>query len=219
MQVRAGSGLVRRAPEEHLRGARCRRGLGVRGFSLMESLLAIGLLLALAAFATPSILRGLDDARGMSAARHIAGLARFTRAQAALRSASAGLRFEQRGSDYRYAVYVDGNGNGLRTRDVRRGVDRAITPVEQIGDRFPGVTIGLAPGGSGSAGDIAGEGTDPVRFGVANTLTFSPLGTARSGTIFLRTRQGRQYAVRVLGATGRTRVLVRRPEDGEWVAH
>ena len=144
MQVRAGNGLVRRALEDCLRGARCRRRRGVRGFSLVEALLAIGLLMVLAALATPSVLRGLDDARGTSAARHIAGLARFTRAQAALRSAFAGLRFERDGGGYGYAVYVDGNGNGLSTRDVRRGVDRPITAVERIGDRFAGVTIGLA---------------------------------------------------------------------------
>ena len=217
-QVRAGNGLVRRALEEHLRGARCRRRPVGRGFSLVESLLAIGLLMVLAALATPSVLQGLDDARGISAARHIAGLARFTRTQAALRLASAGLRFERDGGDYGYAVYVDGNGNGLSTRDVRRGVDRPITAVERIGDRFAGVRIGLAPGVSGMAGDIVGGGTDPVRLGVSDTLTFSPFGTARSGTIFLRSREGRQYAVRILGATGRTRILAFRPEEGAWVA-
>ncbi len=59
---------------------------------------------------------------------------------------------------------------------------------------------------------------DPVRLGSANTLTFSPLGTATSGTIFFRSRTGRQYAVRVLGATGRTRVLEFRHETKSWTA-
>lgn len=187
--------------------------------SLTELLLVVGLLATTAALATPSILRGLDAARATSAAQHLAGLARLTRAQAALRSVATGLRFERDGDDYAYAVYVDGNGNGLSSPDVRRGLDPAITPVERIGDRFPGVTIGLAPGVSGiTGGEVMEVGGDPVRLGISDTLTFTPLGTARGGTIFLRSREGRQYAVRVLGATGRTQILEFRPETGTWLA-
>ena len=178
------------------------------------------LLLALtAAIALPSILGGLDDARAMAAARHVAGLGRLTRVQAAMRSTHAGLRFEREGEGYRYAVYVDGNGNGLRSRDVRRGIDEAITPAERIGDRFPGVALGVVAGVVRiSDGGPLSPGADPVRLGAADTLTFSPLGTSSSGTIFLHSRSGRQYAVRVLGATGRTRVLEFRHETGTWTA-
>ena len=42
--------------------------------------------------------------------------------------------------------------------------------------------------------------------GPAKILTMSPDGTATSGTLYLRGARS-QYAVRVLGATGRTRVL------------
>ena len=116
-------------------------------------------------------------------------------------------------------VYVDGNGNGLRRRNIRSGIDEPITPVERLGDRFPGVVLGVAAGvtrisdGRAMAGDA-----DPVRLRSADTLIFSPLGTATSGTIFLRSRKGRQYAVRVLGATGRTRVLEFRHETKSWTA-
>lgn len=181
--------------------------------------MVLGLLATIAALATPSMLRGLDAARGTSAARHIAGLARLTRAQAARRSVSTGLRFERDGDDYDYAIYVDGNGNGLRSQDVRRGLDPAITPVERLGDRFPGVTIGLAPGVSGfTDGGVMEQGAGAVRLGTSDTLTFTPIGTARGGTIFVRSREGRQYAVRVLGATGRTQILEFRPEAGAWMA-
>ena len=192
---------------------------GEPGFSLLESIVAVGLLAVTAAIALPSILGGLDDARAMAAARYLAGLARLARVQAATRSTHVGLRFEREGAAYRYAVYVDGNGNGLRSRDVRRGIDEPITPVERIGDRFPGVALGVAEGVTRiSDGRAMMGGADPVRLGSADTLTFSPIGTATSGTIFLRSRKGRQYAVRVLGATGRTRVLEFRHESGSWAA-
>ena len=192
---------------------------GGRGFSLLETMLVLALLALMAAIAAPSILGGLDDARARAAAHHVAALARLTRVQAATRSTRVGLRFERQGAGYQYAIYVDGNGNGLRGRDIRRGIDAPITPVEHIGDRFPGVVLGVAPGVTRiSDGRPMTEAADPVRLGSADTLTFTPLGTATSGTIFLRSRKGRQYAVRVLGATGRTRVMEFRPETRSWTA-
>ena len=162
---------------------------------------------------------GLDDARVVAAARYVAALARLTRVQAATRSISVGLRFEAVGATYRYALYVDGNGNGLRGSDIRRGIDTPITPMERIGDRFPGIVLGVAAGVTriSDGREMAGD-ADPVRLGSADTLTFSPLGSATSGTIFLRSRKGRQYAVRVLGASGRTRVMEYRHETRSWTA-
>jgi hypothetical protein len=51
-----------------------------------------------------------------------------------------------------------------------------------------------------------------VQLGRTNLLTFTPAGTATSGTIYIRDREGTQWAVRVLGATGRTRVLRYEPQ-------
>ena len=205
----------RRVLEQSLQGA---PDPGERGFSLLELILVLALLVLTAAMALPSILGGLDAARALAAARHLAALVRLTRVQAATRSGHVGLRFEREGATYRYAIYVDGNGNGLRSRDIRRGIDTRITPVERIGDRFPGVEFGVAAGVTRLSDGGAMTEADPVRLGSADTLTFSPLGTATSGTIFLLSRRGRQYAVRVLGATGRTRLLEFRDQTGSWVA-
>ena len=45
----------------------------------------------------------------------------------------------------------------------------------------------------------------------------SPDGSATSGTLYVQGRRA-QYAVRVLGATGRTRVLVYNPGMRQWTA-
>jgi hypothetical protein len=45
----------------------------------------------------------------------------------------------------------------------------------------------------------------------------SPDGSASSGTLYLGGKGG-QYAVRVLGVTGRTRVLYFHPGDHTWSA-
>jgi hypothetical protein len=53
-----------------------------------------------------------------------------------------------------------------------------------------------------------------VRFGSADLISFSPLGSCTSGSLFLRSRAGAQYIVRVAGGTGRVRVLMH--ETGGW---
>jgi prepilin-type N-terminal cleavage/methylation domain-containing protein len=96
MPASATSPRGRRVLENGLQGALdpCPpSGAGVRGFSLVESLLVLGLLALTAAIALPSILRGLDDARAVAAARYVAALARLTRVQAATRLINVGLRF------------------------------------------------------------------------------------------------------------------------------
>ena len=62
-----------------------------------------------------------------------------------------------------------------------------------------------------------GTGVDGVRIGKALIATMSPDGTATAGTLYVRGRRS-QYAVRILGATGRVRVLHYRAKDGAWIA-
>ena len=57
-----------------------------------------------------------------------------------------------------------------------------------------------------------------MRIGRSRILTFTPIGTATSGTLYLRGRGSIQFAVRVLGATGRTRVLRYDARLRKWVA-
>ena len=175
------------------------------------------LLGASAALALPSMRSGLDGMRGVAAAGHFAALAQSIRVRAVTQSVHVGLRFEREGDGYRYALYADGNGNGLRAREIRSGVDVRLTDFERIGDRFPGVSVGIAarmPGISGR--ETLSAGSDPIRFGASDGLTFSPLGAATSGTLYLHDRSGRQFAVRVLGATGRVRLLEFHEDTASW---
>ena len=171
-----------------------------------------------AAIAIPSILSGLDDARAFGAARHLAAMVRGARAQAAMRSRSIGLRFERDGSGYRYALFVDGNGNGLRASDVHSGRDQQIGDARRLREGFPGVSFGFVSDASeGSSMRVRGAEPDPIRLGLRDVIVFSPFGTGTSGTLYVRSRSGRQYAVRVFGGTGRTRVLEFRRQEGSWV--
>jgi hypothetical protein len=189
---------------------------GDPGVSLIELLFAVSILITLAIIALPQLLSGLDDVRAGMAGRYVAHRMGLARLEAVKRSTSVGFRFESTGDGYRYACYVDGNGNGVRTADIRSGADPMLGEAERIEDRFAGVRFELGDGIPDVDGTVAG-GARAVRFGSAGILTFTPLGTASSGTVYIRSRTGAQFAVRVLGGTARTRVLHFDTGTRKWV--
>ena len=148
--------------------------------------------------AVAQVLSSVDHTRGYAAAKYLGARLSLARMQAVARGGAVGLRFDQGARGITFSVFQDGNGNGIRSADIQIGADRLIEPATSLSERFPGVDIALVPGA---------PGTDPVQLGLTNLLTFTPVGTATAGSIYIRDREGTQWAVRILGATGRTRVL------------
>jgi Tfp pilus assembly protein FimT len=185
------------------------------GYTLLELLFAVAIAATLTGVALPLTSDAIDAQRTMMAARYVSGRIAEARMQAIMRSASVALKFDPGSPDYRFAAYIDGNHNGVRTTDIRSGLDRAVTAAEHIGDNFPAVRFELMA----DLPDVDGArntGTDGVRIGSARILTMSANGTATAGTLYLRGRRA-QYAVRVLGTTGRTRVLQYHTGDRKWI--
>ena len=176
------------------------------GFTILELLFALAIAGMLTTIAVPQGLCALDDFRTRAAARYVAQRLVDARLGAIKRSLAQGLRFEAATPDYRITTVADGNANGLRTADIQRGIDRTLTQPETIGTHFQHVVFGLLEDVPDADGQQA-SGTDGVRVGVSKLLTMNPDGTSSSGTLYLRGRDRAQYAVRVLGVTGRVRVL------------
>ena len=87
----------------------------------------------------------------------------------------------------------------------------------RLGDRFAGVRFELSPAAPAIGGSTpAGAGADPVDLGASDILSLTPLGTATSGTLYLRSREGHQAAVRVLGATARVQIFQFDFQAGRW---
>ena len=193
-----------------------RRSKSDRGITLLELVFVVSVTAVLAAAAVPLTGDALDEARTGAAARYLAGQIVSSRMDAVNRSRSVALRFEASTPDYRVARYIDGNGNGVRATEIAAGTDPINGVPRQIGDNFANVRFGLAEGLPDVDG-VRGTGTNGVRIGTARILTMSADGTATSGTLYLRGRRA-QYAVRVLGATGRTRVLKYDTGEATWIA-
>lgn len=175
-----------------------------RGVSLVELTVALALVCTVTTMAIPTFASTVDAARVRQAAQFVAAQCRGARMEAVAKSATSALVFERVGGRWRFQRCLDGNGNGVRRLDISRGRD-ACGQLIDLGDSFAGTSIDVdatlpdPDGGPGSA--------DAVRFGVSDLASFTAAGTATAGTVYLRSPAGQQYAVRVAGATGRTRVL------------
>jgi Tfp pilus assembly protein FimT len=190
----------------------------IRAVTLLELVFVASLLGVLLASAVPLLLSSLDEARTRSAARYLAGRLQLARAEAVKRGANVGIRVEPEGTGYQYAFYVDGNGNGVRSKEIAIGIDRAIWPPERLQDQFSGVRFGVTDGVTAiDSSEVLGAGSDPIRLGNSNILSFSSTGAATAGSLYIRGRGRQQSAVRVLGVTGRVRALRFDFGNGQWV--
>ena len=216
-RARTGIDALLASPGDRSAGRQSRSLLGsTRGATILELLFAIAAATTAGAIAVASVSGAIDEMRTAVAARYMAARIATLRIDALRRGSPVALRFEAAGDDYMFAPYEDGNGNGVRTADIRAGIDRPVGPLERLGGKFSGVRFELSSGIPDADGSV-GTGTDGVRIGSARILTMGEDGTATSGTLYIRGRRG-QYAVRVLGVTGRTRMLQYLAGDRRWLS-
>jgi hypothetical protein len=114
-------------------------------------------------------------------------------------------------------VYVDGNRNGVLTREIQRGIDRRIGAPERLSDQFTGVDFGAIPGLPPVDPGGTAPGSDPIRLGAGSFASFSARGTSSSGTVYIRSQRDAQYAVRIFGETGKTRMLKFDRRARQWI--
>ena len=187
------------------------------GFTLLELLLVLSIIATMTVIAIPQGLRAAGDLRTREAAQYMARRLASARFQAIKRSTTHGFRFEPVGDDYRLTLVADGNRNGLKTAELLAGIDRALGDPEMVGGHFSGVSFGLWDGMPDADGLPAG-GTDGVRFGASKLVALNADGSCSSGTLYIRGPARSQYAVRLLGSTGRIRLLKFDAPRGIWVA-
>ena len=131
-----------------------------------------------------------------------------------------GLQFRKVGTGWSFREVADGNGNGLRTAEIGRGVDPVMSGDDALERRVQDVTLGFPPGGpfpeAPPGTDTLRAGDDPVRFGRSDLVSFSPVGSASSGTLYVTDGRAALYAVVLFGPTARLRVWRYRPEVRRW---
>jgi hypothetical protein len=91
-----------------------------------------------------------------------------------------------------------------------------VGAVESLRAQFTGVDFGAVPGLPPVDPSGTAPGTDPIRLGASSLASFTAFGTSSSGTVYIRGRGDSQYAVRIFGDTGKTRMLKFDRHAGRW---
>lgn len=205
MTPQRAASSVRTEPRIVLRGSA--PFADARGATLVELVAVLGVIGVVMAAAVPLLTRRADTAEAAAAARYVAATFGRTRLDAAREQRVLAVRFA-RATPTTFARFADGDGDGITAVDIAAGIDRRTSVPDRLEDHFPRVRFGIAA--SLPAIDAAGRlgpGDDPIRLGVADQWSVSPTGTATSGTLYIASRGGAQFAVRIAGVTGRARVL------------
>jgi type II secretory pathway pseudopilin PulG len=180
---------------------------------MVEMLVVLAVMVVMAAVGFPHFRAFTAEAHLLAAGREFKGEFRRARSMAVRSGVYTAIRFERRLEGEMYAVYADGNDNGVRSADIRTGTDRLVAGPFPLTAGTPGVRVGINPGTPApppARGTLSG---DPIRFGRSDILSFSPLGTATPGTFYLA-GDGAQAAVRVTGGSARVRLMTWR--GGTW---
>jgi prepilin-type N-terminal cleavage/methylation domain-containing protein len=191
-----------------------------KGFSLAEVLAALAILAIAAAVALPAAAQLRDAGRAAAGARVVASLLSAERWSSVTSGKTRGFQFRRGATGWTWREVEDGNGNGLRTAEITRGVDRVLGPDQSLESKVDHVTLGFPPGGTYPEAppgtQILGPADDPVRFGRTDLVSFGPLGGSSSGTIYVTDGQAGLYAIVLFGPTTRLRVWRWIPAERRW---
>ena len=178
------------------------------GYTLIELLTTMAILGMFVSIAYPAF-GNFGRRRALRAATaQLRGAFMLTRYRAISTSTNCAMKFVQLGGVWHFAVYADGDGDGVRNDDITRGVDRMLERPRVVLPESRIVTIGLLREAiKDPDGDPLPPTKSPVTFNRTTLCSFSPLGEATPGTIYLTDRGRELWCVRVFGATAKLRVL------------
>jgi len=191
----------------------------MRGTSLFELLVVLLILGIVFALSVPALSDLLAEEGLQTAAREVSAILTTARARAVFQGAEVGVKWISSGGDLVLSVYQDGNGNGVTTADIKKGVDRLVAGPYWLRGKYPGISFSFVPGfadldpGGAPIGNLA----DPLRFGRSDICSFSPLGKASPGSVYLSNKKSRQAAVRVTPANAKIQIFTWHGKSLKWI--
>ncbi len=190
-----------------------------RGFTVAEVLVVVAIIGMTAGIATPAFITINRRGATRAASSEIRSIFHFARSRAIARARHVGVKFTKSEGEWFYAVYDDGDADGVRNDDIKSGIDPRLTEPKRVLSHARNAAIALPPLKIADPdGDALTPSSSPVQFNASTLCSFSPLGEATSGTIYVSDRVGDVYAVRVYGASGKIRLLRYNPGSKKWEA-
>ena len=191
----------------------------MRGTSLPELLVVLVILGLIFAVSVPALSDLLAEEGLQAAVREVSAILTAARARAVFQGAEVGVKWISTAGDLVLSVHQDGNGNGVTTADVRNGVDRLVAGPYWLRGKYPGISFSFAPGfddldpGGAPIGDLR----DPLRFGRSDICSFSPLGKASPGSVYLSNGKRRQAAVRITPSNAKIQIFTWHGKSLKWI--
>ncbi len=185
------------------------RRTGGDGYSLAELTVALALLAIMAMLTIPAAAEISRQLTMRAACNEVAAIFTRARAMAAFERRDVGIRWTSVGGDVTFAVYQDMNGNGVLTEEIRKGIDVLVEGPVSMKRRYPGISFSFLPGfgARDPNGDPIGDLADPIKFGRSDICTFTPLGNASPGSIYLSNGRNRQALVRISPSSARIQIF------------
>ena len=185
-----------------------RWSLPARGYSLMELLTVLAILSTIVTITVPAFASHRRRTALRAASAEIRAAFHLTRSRAIARNVNCAMKFVLLAGEWHYAVYEDGDGDGVRNDDIAKGKDPLVERPRILFPESRIVTAGLLPETIRDPdGDPLPPSKSPIAFNSSTLCSFSPAGEATPGTIYLTDRGRDLYAIRVYGATAKIRVL------------
>ena len=191
----------------------------MRGTSLPELVVVLLILGLVFTLSVPALSDLLAEEGLQTAAREVSAILTTARARAVFQGADVGVKWISSGGDLVLSVYQDGNGNGVTTADIKKGVDRLVAGPYWLRGKYPGISFSFVPGFDGldPGGAPIGDLADPLRFGRSDICSFSPLGKASPGSVYLSNSKRRQAAVRVTPANAKIQIFTWHGKSLKWI--
>lgn len=191
------------------------------GYHLVEALVALAVSGIVLVVSVPALERLAARMRVELAASEVASTLRVARAFAIRHDANVGLKFRV-GDDgaVTWALYRDGDGDGVRTADIDSGDDPRVLAEQRLAHFGCTVRFGFPPGPAprdpSDPRRRLDRLEDPIRFNRSDIASFSSLGGATPGSIYVT--DGRRFlaATRVLGGSGKVSVVEYDVETERW---
>jgi prepilin-type N-terminal cleavage/methylation domain-containing protein len=182
------------------------------GFQLVEMLVAVAVAAVVIGIAVPPLLSAAAGLEVRLAAGEVESALRLARAYAVAHAVHVGVKFRTASDGtVTWALYRDGDGDGVRTDDIETGVDPLTAPCRRLAHFGRRVRFGFPPGppprDPGDPRRRLDRLDDPIRFNRSDIASFGPLSGSTPGSIFLTDGIDHLAVVRVASVTARARIL------------
>jgi prepilin-type N-terminal cleavage/methylation domain-containing protein len=186
------------------------------GYTLIELLIVIAIIGLILGVAIPNFRTMQRRMALRAAAGELRSGFHLVRMRAIARGVNTGVKFVMIDGTWHFATYEDGDNDGVRNDDIKKGIDKLVARPRIVFSQSRIVTIGL-PGFPFK--DADGDSVkSPVTFNQTTLCSFSPIGSATPGTIYITDHDGELWCVRVYGPTAKIRALRYDRAKKRWVS-